>query len=275
MDLVVFDLDGTLFNSEQKLSAYTKETLALLAKKKIAFTVATGRTLHAAVPSFEGLHFPLPQVYKNGVLIWDPVSAKYSHGNFLTHQEVEGVLEVFDTTGLSPFIMTVTPENHQHIYHGPIHNAHGEKLLKKMQERPNASVHAWTGEPVEGVTNITTIGAKEPTEAIIERLRREKQLCAFYGPDMYKADHYWMDIHHIDASKGGAIEMLKSEYGFKRVICFGDGDNDISMFQMSDECYAPENADPEIKAMATAVIGHHDQDGIAHFLRERFQLDDQ
>ncbi|MBE9539238.1 MAG: HAD hydrolase family protein, partial [Proteobacteria bacterium] len=33
-----------------------------------------------------------------------------------------------------------------------------------------------------------------------------------------------------------------------------------------------DNARDEIKEVATAVIGHHDEDGIARFLRDRFEL---
>jgi hypothetical protein len=44
------------------------------------------------------------------------------------------------------------------------------------------------------------------------------------------------------------------------------------MFLIADECYAPDNAKPEIKAVATGVIGHHGEDGVAEFLRERFSL---
>ena len=82
----------------------------------------------------------------------------------------------------------------------------------------------------------------------------------------------WIDIHHRSGSKGGAVELLKEELGLKQVICFGDSDNDLSMFALADEAYAPENAKAEVKAAATAVIGHHDADGIARFLRERFGL---
>lgn len=49
-------------------------------------------------------------------------------------------------------------------------------------------------------------------------------------------------------------------------------DNDLSMFKLADEAYAPSNAKPYIKDAATSVIGHHDEDGIARFLRERFSL---
>jgi hydroxymethylpyrimidine pyrophosphatase-like HAD family hydrolase len=61
--------------------------------------------------------------------------------------------------------------------------------------------------------------------------------------------------------------------GIERVICFGDNDNDLSMFEVADESYAPANATDAIKSAATAVIGHHDEEGIAHFLRERFELE--
>lgn len=278
MELVVFDLDGTLFNSKQTLSAYTLKTLELLADKGIAYTVATGRTLHAAAPFFQGHDFPLPQIYKNGALIWDPVKSEYSHGNFLSKQEVDSVIDAFtavqaEGTPITPFVMSVDPMNHQKIYYGEINNVHSEKTLEIMKKRPNSSTHPLAEIEYSGITNISSTGLKDPTESVIKKLFSADSLATFYGPDMYKEMHYWMDIHHIDATKGGAIELLKKDMGFKKVICFGDSDNDISMFKMADECYAPENAHPDILALATEVIGHHDQDGIAKFLRQRFKLE--
>ena len=82
----------------------------------------------------------------------------------------------------------------------------------------------------------------------------------------------WIDIHHVDGSKGRAVEDLRLRLGLGKVICFGDSDNDLSMFARADESYAPANAAERIREAATAVIGHHDEDGIAHFLRERFSL---
>jgi hydroxymethylpyrimidine pyrophosphatase-like HAD family hydrolase len=70
------------------------------------------------------------------------------------------------------------------------------------------------------------------------------------------------------------VPTLKDLLGLERVICFGDSDNDLSMFEAADEGYAPANANDIIKSAATAVIGHHDEEGIARFLRERFALDE-
>ena len=68
MQLIVFDLDGTLLNRESVISDYTRDTLRLMAKQNIAYTVATGRTLHAARDLLTGHNFSLPQIYKNGAL---------------------------------------------------------------------------------------------------------------------------------------------------------------------------------------------------------------
>ena len=70
-----------------------------------------------------------------------------------------------------------------------------------------------------------------------------------------------------------ALETLKGLLGIEQVICFGDSENDLSMFEAADECYAPANAKDSIKSAATAIIGHHDEEGIARFLCERFDLD--
>ena len=60
--------------------------------------------------------------------------------------------------------------------------------------------------------------------------------------------------------------------GFEEVVAFGDGDNDISLFEFATESYAMDNAEEELKGIATKVIGHHDEDGVARFLRDRFNL---
>ena len=101
MELVVFDLDGTLLNSQSRLSDGTRDTLRRLAQRGIAYTVATGRTLHAARELLTGSDFALPHVYKNGVMIWRPDTSSYSHSNLLTMDEVRAVIEAVSYTHLT------------------------------------------------------------------------------------------------------------------------------------------------------------------------------
>ena len=51
-------------------------------------------------------------------------------------------------------------------------------------------------------------------------------------------------------------------------MVFGDGKNDVDMFELADEAYAVANAVPELKAKATAVIGGNNEDGVAKWLLE-------
>ena len=56
-----------------------------------------------------------------------------------------------------------------------------------------------------------------------------------------------------------------------KVVSFGDAVNDIAMFQISDECDAVENARDELKHHATAVIGDHDEDAVALWLKAHYK----
>ena len=66
----------------------------------------------------------------------------------------------------------------------------------------------------------------------------------------------WLEIMPLAASKSHAIEQLKKRLDCERLV--------------ADECYAVENAVPELKAMATAVIGGNDSDGVARWLEEHY-----
>ncbi|MEG2841791.1 MAG: HAD hydrolase family protein [Cellulosilyticaceae bacterium] len=79
-------------------------------------------------------------------------------------------------------------------------------------------------------------------------------------------DTYYLEIYQSDVSKAQAIKAVKVEYGFDKVVCFGDNLNDIPMFELSDEGYAVENAKEEVKQIATGIIGGNDKDGVVKFL---------
>ena len=107
MTLVVFDMDGTLLNGESRLSEYTAETLILMQSAGIAYTIATGRTLQAALSPLDGHRFALPHILKNGVIIWCPDQEAYSHSYLLTQQEVSHVLTAMTDQDITPFVFTL------------------------------------------------------------------------------------------------------------------------------------------------------------------------
>lgn len=273
MDLIVFDLDGTLLNRQSALSAVTRDTLRQLSERGIAYTVATGRTLHAARALLEGHEFRLPHIYKNGVMIWRPDTGQYSHSNLLAMHEIQSIVEGFVSQGVTPFIFTVEQQDHHGVYHLPLQTPAEHRLAAHFASIDGLHVSPVAQLPLNAdITNISALGSRQAIARVEKLVHAQPHLMAYSGVAIEGEELQWIDIHHSEASKGGAINEIKKDLGVSRVICFGDSDNDLSMFALADECYAPSNAKDSVKAVATAIIGHHDEDGIAEFLRERFIL---
>ena len=274
MELVVFDLDGTLLNRKSVISEYTSRTLQLLTERDIAYTVATGRTLHGARSILEGHTFPLPQAYKNGVMMGHPQSRRFSSSATLTPHELDNLVRACLNQGLTPFVFTLDENNESAVYHSPLLTDVERELVRSIGIAEPVKAHPLDELPADAtITHVNSIGDSAAIEAVLRSVDDEPHLVAYSGIAFEGGQWRWLDVHHSDASKGGAIEVMKRLLGLERVICFGDSDNDLSMFEVADESYAPENANDSIKSAATAVIGHHDEEGIARFLRERFVLD--
>ena len=274
MELVVFDLDGTLLNRESAISDYTSETLQLLSQRDIAYTVATGRTLHGARAVLDGHQFLLPQAYKNGVMIWHPETERFLSGATLTPGELDNVVRACLTQRLTPFVFTLDEDAGSTVYHSPTLTDIERGLIRSIGVEASVTVRALDELPADAtITHVNAIGNGDAINSVLHSVNDEPHLVAYSGVAFEGEPWRWLDVHHSDASKGGAIETMKRLLGVETVICFGDSDNDLSMFEAADESYATANANDSIKSAATAVIGHHDEEGVARFLRERFALD--
>ena len=273
MELLVFDLDGTLLNGNSEITPYTSDTLRALGERGIAYTVATGRTLHGTRYLINGHGFKLPQIYKNGVLIWSPSAEDYSHCQGLTLEEIAQVLDAIFQRGVSPFVFTLERDNRHGIYHPPLQNEEERALAREFGERLGIEIAPLGAVPADAiVTNISALAPPEPIDEVVATIEDQEHLVAYAGSAIEGRGLKWLDIHHTEGSKGAAVSLLKEQLGVSQVICFGDNDNDLSMFAGADECYAPATALPEVLDAADAVIGHHDEEGVARFLRERFNL---
>ncbi len=273
MDLIFFDLDGTLLNNASEISTFTKETLLLLRDKNIAYTLATGRTMLSAQPIMEGHDFDLPHIYSNGVTVWDPKTKELSLENLLNSAEISTIVDTASANRLTPFVHTIDHGHQPFIFHAETQHEVEENLVNQYFAKSKAKLLPLIDLPVTGrVTNINMIGESRLIYEIWLQLNKHKNLVAYSGPALEGEKFSWIDIHHRQASKGSAVISLKKRLGVSNVICFGDSDNDLSMFELADESYAPKNAKEDIQKCVNKVIGYNHEDGVAHFLRERFSL---
>jgi Cof subfamily protein (haloacid dehalogenase superfamily) len=271
--LVVFDMDGTLLGADSKISDYTADTLRLMRERNIPYTIATGRTLQAAHAPLQGHEFSLPQIIKNGTVIWSPSTQAYSHQHLLTPQEVWHVLASFSIHDICPFVFTLEGDGHHAVYHPPLARDSDRQLALLFASERALPLLPLSQMPDEAhVINVSAMGPEPAVRAIVDSIANEPHLISYVGSAIQKQSLHWIDIHHSQGSKGNAINVLRGLLEPESVIVFGDGENDLSMFACADEAYAPENAQQDVKASASEVIGHHDEDGVARFLRRRFDL---
>jgi hypothetical protein len=261
-----------VLGESRAISHFTKETLSLLTKHDIAYTVATGRTMLSAQSILDGHYFDLPHIYNNGVTIWDPKVQQFTFENLLSNAEITTVLNVAAPCGITAFVHAI--DNHQHfIFHAAPRHEVEKELIDSYFSLTKATLLPLEALPANSqVTNISMIGVADTISGMWREINAHEKLIAYAGDAIEGKQLMWMDVHHGLANKGAAVTRLKQQLGATNIMCFGDSDNDLSMFSLADECYAPENAKDEIKRSASAVIGHNHEDGIAHFLRERFSL---
>ena len=273
MELFVFDLDGTLLNEQSSISPFTAETLQLMAKNDIAFTIATGRTMGSAQNIIKGHHFPLPHIYSNGVITWNPNNNAMQLENCLTSDEAHDILHAMSDNDIAPFISAVDQHQQHFIFYAELHTPAEQQLLNSFSHLANSTVLPIRQMHADiSVTNISMIGDGHIVDQLHQEVNTHEHLIAYSGPALEGQGLKWMDVHHQAANKGSAITQLKQQLNAEKVICFGDSDNDLSMFAIADESYAPANAKADIQAAVDDVLGYHYDDSVAHYLRERLGL---
>ncbi len=87
-----------------------------------------------------------------------------------------------------------------------------------------------------------------------------------FSEDVYTPGDWCLELTAAKATKATAVNELREELGARRVVCFGDNQNDLPMFDIADWAVAVSNAAPDIRAAAHEVTTTNDTDGVAHWI---------
>jgi HAD-superfamily hydrolase, subfamily IIB len=265
--LYISDLDGTLLNRDAELSKYTTDILNKLILSGVSFSVATARTAATAVLMLDKVKVNVPIVLMNGVLIYDIQAQKYVKTEPLEKEKSSKIISAMERTGQSGFMYTFSNDRLS-TYYERIENeamkAFEEGRLRKYGKRfvqvsnfEDCSENAIYFCFMSDCDNINRFHEEIKD---ISGLRIEKY------QDNYSDDIWYMEVFSDRASKYNSVQFLRREYGFDKVVGFGDNLNDLPLFAACDECYAVSNAKAEVKERATAVIGSNYDDGVARWL---------
>jgi len=266
--LYVSDLDGTLLLPSQVVSDYTADAINSLTAEGMLFSYATARSIATSSKAAAGISANIPIITNNGVFIKDSKTGRNIHANYFTPEEAWEICCAHNELGLYPIVYSTRPHGEKFTY---CHKLITPETIAFLETRRGDARDNPIDDPAqqcEGeVFYFAMMGGGEKLQQLFNRY--ESRFYCVLSTNVYGSDR-WLEIMPKAATKASAVLQLKEILGCDRVICFGDAENDIPMFRIADEAYAMANAVPELKAIATGVIGSNAEDGVAHWLLEHF-----
>lgn len=271
--LFVTDLDGTLLNRQDRVSPFSVRAINGLVDRGMLFTYATARSLVSASKVTEGLSTKIPVIAYNGAFIFQPSSGAVLSKEGFTAEERDHVRKVLDHFRISPLVYSFVGGEEKVSWIPRYENEGIRRYLSMRRGDRRLRAVSGSGTLYEGeVFYYTCIGEKNALLPVYESFARDPRFRCTLQQELYRPE-YWCEVMPALASKANAIGKLKRMWNCSRVISFGDAVNDIPMFEISDECYAVDNAVDELKAVATGIIESNENDGVARWLLRRVSLE--
>lgn len=267
--LIALDLDGTLLDSQKRLSYKNEIILKQCIREGIWIVPCTGRIWKGTpefLQQFPGIRYAITT---NGALIEDVVEHKTLAEYKMSCDQALEILQMarqFHTMYDAYVGGRALGEDRfaDHMAEYGIEVLVQEMIRKTRQFVPDISKFILDlGEPVEKINYF--FGNME------ERARARAAL--EHRGDVIVTSSFFnnLEINAMGATKGHAILELAAmlEIAPEETMGIGDGGNDVTMIQMAGIGVAMGNAEEELKAMADYVTGTNEEDGVATAI-ERF-----
>lgn len=264
--LYVSDLDGTLLNKQDRINPESIRIINDLVSKGMLFTYATARSLSSASVVTQGLSTDIPVIVYNGAFILHPATGEILSREGFQKEEMKEIIEVMDRFDISPLVYSFVEDVEKVSWIVSRENEGIQRYLNLRKGDRRLRPVSSREELYQGdMFYFTCIGEKDALQPVYDILARDGRFRCTIQQELYRPE-YWCEIMPARATKAEAIRKLKEIRRCDRVISFGDAINDISMFEISDECYAVENAVDELKKIADKVIENNEDDGVAKWL---------
>ena len=270
--ILALDLDGTLLDSEKRLSEVNRNALAVAAAKGVLVVPTTGRFFGMMPPAVRDLPFVRYAITVNGAQVYDretdsaivreelPLDKALAVMRFL-----DGFDVIYDCYQDNWGRMTQSMQDKAEEYAQAPH--YGKMIREFRKPYPDLKEYlAGTGRDVQKIM----LFARDPAvrDAIAAVLPTR-----FDGLAISTSTFNNLEINAASAHKGRALERFAAHLGLSLENCmaFGDGLNDLSMVRMAGIGVAMANAMPEVLAAANYVTLSNDEDGVSAAL-QRFCL---
>jgi 5-amino-6-(5-phospho-D-ribitylamino)uracil phosphatase len=269
--LLVTDLDGTLLRPDATLSTEAVDIINDFIDRGGMFTYATARSFTSASRVTAPLRLSLPVITYGGAIVVDPRTGQPRPARKLAVEAVAEVLRLTSDSAVIRPVVFAIHEGRDRVCWLADHVTPG--VASFLEQRPGdprlLPLRDWGTIDVASTFYLALIGGGEPLHDLYGRLTEVRARChAVLAEDVYTADEWWLAITAPTATKAAALAVLKRELAADTLVCFGDNHNDLSMFAVVDTALAVANAVPELRAVASSVIGANTADGVARWISD-------
>jgi len=280
--LIALDVDGTLLTSAGEVSPGVRAAIREAEARGVHVTLATGRRLHAAREIAESLGLRLPLILLGGGLIQESSTGAVLYEDAIPPNVLAEAVGIVHAHGYQPVLLE-SP-------------AHGERLYTGLMATDNRATREYlVGR--DGVTrtdhdtlptlgNILTVAIFDDDlsplltvqDALVDALG-DRVSPQIDQPVTVTASvkTFALYLFNAGSNKGKALAHLAAQEGITlaETMVVGDYLNDLEMLVAVRDgggiAIAMGNAEPELKAVATAIVATNDADGVAEAIH-RFVL---
>ena len=255
-----------MLRSDETTSDFTNRVINDLTAKGCLFSYATARSLITAKKVTKGIDANIPLIVYNGAFIIDNATEEILKANFFEKNTVQEIIDLLYERDIYPIIYSYINGIEKFSYIPELSTPGLKRFTDSRAGDIRENIVSTPDELRTGdIFYLTCIDEPEKLAPIYEKYK--DLFHCVYQRDIYTGDQ-WLEIMPKEASKANAIKQLKEMFNCDRVIAFGDGKNDIDMFEIADEGYAVSNANEALKEKATAVIDSNNDDGVAKWLEK-------
>ncbi len=265
-NLIALDMDGTLLNSEIKLSPGNRAAVQLATQSGKHVILSTGRCLSEIRQTLKELPEIRYLVCENGSCVYDCKYDLTIHVDPIPTEEVLHILQMMDRERVfiqvfhenqsyfnqkdTQFVYACRMENYKNVFRNS--SIFDEKLFTNYAQRPFR---------IEKI-NLYFENARDRARIMQALSSRPLKLVLSMG--------YMLEVVSELADKGRGLNMLCRHLGIpiSQTIAVGDSMNDVEILQTAGFSAAMGNACPEAKAVADMITDDCDHDGVARVIRE-------
>ncbi|WP_315081679.1 Cof-type HAD-IIB family hydrolase [uncultured Clostridium sp.] len=274
--LIVSDMDGTLLNSEHKISKENLEAIKKAEERGVHFAIATGRAYQDVKPFIDECDLECQCILMNGAEYRDE-NGKILENIYIDKEKTRRILEVLKNGGFSVELYTdkgiYTTNTKEEAYQGMIYRVKSfDPHLSEEEILENAKVHPHLlnlkyiediNKFLESEINIAKVIVFYDDVDVIKKLKFDiEKIEGLIVASTFVTN---VEINNIEAQKGLILSKVIKKMGINKdeVIVLGDSFNDYSLFTEFPNSFAMENAIPEIKEIAKHITDTNDNSGVA------------